>query len=41
MLVNLREIKQVYFKSSKTQHNTSTVSLINLELILITHTHKK
>lgn len=36
MLVNLGKIKQFYFKSSKTQYNTSTVSLISLEFILIT-----
>jgi len=36
MLVNLSKIKQFYFKSSKTQYNTSTVSLISLEFILIT-----
>lgn len=37
MLVNLNEIKQFYFKSSKTQYNTPIVSFISLEFMLITH----
>lgn len=41
MLVNLSEIKQFYFKSSKTQYNTSIGSFISLEFILIAHTQKR